>query len=86
MDMDFRNDSYIRNAHLLNCTIHNSYSLASGYNVDVENDVDVLIANESISEVKEDGTVLYNNEDMIKLLYKKIHDLEKEIKELKNNL
>ena len=86
MDMDFKNQYFIKNAHLLNCTIHNSYSLASRCNVDVENDVDVLIANEPISEVKEDGTVLYNNEDMIKLLYKKIHDLEKEIKELKNNL
>lgn len=86
MDMDFKNQYFIKNAHLLNCTIHNSYSLSSGYNVDVENDTDVLIANESISKVKEDGVVEYKNEDMIKLLYKKIHDLEKEIKELKNNL
>lgn len=84
-DMDFGRN-YIRNANIYNSVIHNTYYLSSGYNVDVENDVDVLIANEPITEVKEDGVVEYKNEDMIKLLYKKIHDLEKEIKELKNNL
>lgn len=86
MDIDFKNQYYIKNAHLLNCTIHNSYSLSSGYDVDIENDIDVLIANEPITEVKKDGTVVYNNDDMIKLLYEKIFNLEKEIKELKNVL
>ena len=60
-----------------------SYALASGLNVDVNNDADVLIANEDISEVDAQGNVSYDLNEMIKLLYSKIHDLEKEVDSLK---
>ena len=71
----------ILNARLVNP--QTSYALASGLNVDVNNDVDVLIANEDISEVDAQGNVSYDLNEMIKLLYSKVHDLEKEVDSLK---
>ena len=60
-----------------------SYDVASGYDVDIENNIDILMACEEISKVNEDGRVEYNVNDMFRLLYKKIHELEKEIEALK---
>lgn len=71
----------ILNARLVNP--QTSYALASGLNVDVNNDTDVLIANEGISEVDAQGNVSYALNEMIKLLYSKTHDLEKEVASLK---
>ena len=71
----------ILNARLVNP--QNSYAISSGLNVDVNNDADVLIANEDISEVDAQGNVSYDLNEMIKLLYSKIHDLEKEVDSLK---
>ena len=71
----------ILNARLVNP--QTSYALASGLNVDVNNDADVLIANEDISEVDAQGNVSYALNEMIKLLYSKTHDLEKEVASLK---
>lgn len=71
----------ILNARLVNP--QTSYALASGLNVDIYNDVDVLIANEDISEVDAKGNVSYDLNEMIKLLYSKMHDLEKEVDSLK---
>ena len=71
----------ILNARLVNP--QTSYALASGLNVDVNNDADVLIANEDISEVDAQGNVSYDLNEMIKLLYSKMHDLEKEVDSLK---
>lgn len=71
----------ILNARLVNP--QTSYALASGLNVDVNNDADVLIANEDISEVDAQGNVSYDLNEMIKLLYSKVHDLEKEVDSLK---
>ena len=71
----------ILNARLVNP--QTSYALASGLNVDVNNDADVLIANEDISEVDAQGNVSYDLNEMIKLLYSKVHDLEKEVEFLK---
>ena len=74
-------------------SVHPSYALASGYDVDVENDVDILIANEGISDIDENGNVSYDLNEMIKLLYSKIHmqeniidELQKEIKNLKGGV
>ena len=75
------NYNAILNARLVNP--QNSYAISSGYNVDVKNDADVLIANEKISTVSENGEVNYDINEMIKLLYSKIHTLEKEIENLK---
>ena len=84
--------------NILNPTIRGgsvqpSYALASGYDVDVENDVDILIANEGISDIDENGNVSYDLNEMIKLLYSKIHmqeniidELQKEIKNLKGGV
>lgn len=71
----------ILNARLVNP--QTSYALASGLNVDVNNDANVLIANEDISEVDAQGNVSYDLNEMIKLLYSKMHDLEKEVDSLK---
>ena len=60
-----------------------SANIESGYDIDIENDINVKIANEEISIVKEDASVEYDLNDMIKLLYSKIYSLEKEIKALK---
>lgn len=70
-----------------------SYALASGLNVDINNDADILIANEDISTVDAKGNVSYDLNEMIKLLYSKIHmqeniinELQKEIKNLKGGV
>ena len=68
-----------------NGNLTTSYNIASGYNVDIENDVDILIANEDITNIDEKGNVEYDLNDMVKLLYEKIHELEKEIEILKNS-
>ena len=78
------NYNAILNARLVNP--QNSYAISSGYNVDVKNDADVLIANEKISTVSENGEVNYDMNEMIKLLYSKIHTLEKEIESLKGGV
>ena len=78
------NYNAILNARLVNP--QNSYAISSGYNVDVKNDADVLIANEKISTVSENGEVNYDINEMIKLLYSKIHTLEKEIESLKGGV
>lgn len=78
------NYNAILNARLVNP--QNSYAISSGYNVDVKNDADVLIANEKISTVSENGEVNYDINEMIKLLYSKIHTLEKEIENLKGGV
>lgn len=78
------NYNAILNARLVNP--QTSYVLVSGYNVDVKNDAGVLIANEKISTVSENGEVNYDMNEMIKLLYSKIHTLEKEIKNLKEEV
>ena len=78
------NYNAILNARLVNP--QNSYAISSGYNVDVKNDADVLIANEKISTVSENGEVNYDINEMIKLLYSKIHTLEKEIEGLKGGV
>lgn len=75
------NYNAILNARLVNP--QSSYALASGLNVDVNNDADVLIANEDISEVDAKGNVSYDLNEMIKLLYSKMHVLEKEVDSLK---
>lgn len=75
------NYNAILNARLVNP--QSSYALASGLNVDVNNDADILIANEDISEVDAKGNVSYDLNEMIKLLYSKMHDLEKEVDSLK---
>lgn len=75
------NYNAILNARLVNP--QSSYALASGLNVDVNNDADILIANEDISEVDAKGNVSYDLNEMIKLLYSKMHDLEKEVGSLK---
>lgn len=71
----------ILNARLVNP--QTSYALASGLTVDIKNDVDILIANEDISTVDAKGNVSYDLNEMIKLLYSKVHDLEKEVDSLK---
>ncbi len=78
------NYNAILNARLVNP--QTSYVLVSGYDVDVENDTDILIANEEISTVSENGEVNYGINEMIKLLYSKIHTLEKEIENLKGGV
>lgn len=78
------NYNAILNPRLVNP--QNSYAISSGYNVDVKNDADVLIANEKISTVSENGEVNYDMNEMIKLLYSKIHTLEKEIESLKGGV
>lgn len=75
------NYNAILNARLVNP--QTSYALASGLTVDINNDADILIANEDISEVDAKGNVSYDLNEMIKLLYSKIHDLEKEVDSLK---
>lgn len=71
----------ILNARLVNP--QTSYALASGLTVDINNDADILIANEEISTVDAKGNVSYDLNEMIKLLYSKVHDLEKEVDSLK---
>lgn len=85
------NYNAILNARLVNP--QTSYALASGLNVDINNDADILIANEDISTVDEKGNVSYDLNEMIKLLYSKIHmqeniinELQKEIKNLKGGV
>ena len=73
----------ILNPTIIGGSVQTSYALASGYDVDVENDVDILIANEGISDIDENGNVSYDLSEMIKLLYSKVHDLEKEVDSLK---
>lgn len=75
------NYNAILNARLVNP--QTSYALASGLTVDINNDADILIANEDISEVDAKGNVSYDLNEMIKLLYSKMHDLEKEVASLK---
>lgn len=75
------NYNAILNARLVNP--QTSYALASGLTVDINNDADILIANEDISEVDAKGNVSYDLNEMIKLLYSKMHDLEKEVGSLK---
>ena len=75
------NYNAILNARLVNP--QSSYTLASGLTVDINNDADILIANEDISEVDAKGNVSYDLNEMIKLLYSKMHDLEKEVGSLK---
>ena len=85
------NYNAILNARLVNP--QNSYAISSGLNVDINNDADILIANEDISTVDEKGNVSYDLNEMIKLLYSKIHmqeniidELQKEIKNLKGGV
>ena len=73
----------ILNPTIIGGSVQTSYALASGYDVDVENDVDILIANEGISDIDENGNVSYDLNEMVKLLYSKVHDLEKEVDSLK---
>ena len=73
----------ILNPTIIGGSVQTSYALASGYDVDVENDVDILIANEGISDIDENGNVSYDLNEMVKLLYSKMHDLEKEVGSLK---
>lgn len=75
------NYNAILNARLVNP--QTSYALASGLTIDINNDADILIANEDISEVDAKGNVSYDLNEMIKLLYSKMHDLEKEVDSLK---
>lgn len=85
------NYNAILNVRLVNP--QTSYALVSGRNVDVNNDADILIANEDISTVDAKGNVSYDLNEMIKLLYSKIHmqeniinELQKEIKKLKGGV
>ncbi|WP_276699656.1 phage tail spike protein [Romboutsia ilealis] len=85
------NYNAILNVRLVNP--QTSYALVSGRNVDVNNDADILIANEDISTVDAKGNVSYDLNEMIKLLYSKIHmqeniinELQKEIKNLKGGV
>ena len=81
--VDMECNSYtLKNPVLSNATT--SAVLASGYNIDVENDTNVLFACEDITVVDENGNVFYDINQAILLLYGKIHDLEKEIESLKN--
>ena len=81
--LDMECNSYtLKNPVLSNATT--SAVLASGYNIDVENDTNVLFACEDITVVDENGNVFYDINQAILLLYGKIHDLEKEIESLKN--
>ena len=77
-------NAFIQESKLYNCVNYNS--LPTGVKVDVENDIDVLIASEPISKVNEDASVEYDLNEMIKLLYSKIHTLEKEIESLKGGV
>ena len=74
----------LSNAKIIGSSV--TYGIASGYSVDVENDTEVLIANEDISDIDENGNVSYDLNEMIKLLYNKIHSLEKEIETLKRGV
>ena len=81
--LDMECNSYtLKNPVLSNATT--SAVLASGYNIDVENDTNVLFACEDITVIDENGNVFYDINQAILLLYGKIHDLEKEIESLKN--
>lgn len=73
----------ILNARFVNPQV--SYNIVSGHNVDVNHDTNILIANEDVSKIDEQGNVSYDLNEMIKLLYKKINSLENEIESLKNN-
>ena len=81
----------LKNPKLYNASY--TYSIPSGYDIDVDNDVNIMIANEDITEVTPEGEVTFCMDDMIKLLYKKIseqekqiHTLEKEIENLKGGV
>lgn len=74
----------LKNPRLYNASY--TYSIPSGYDVDVDNDVNIMIANEDIAEVTSEGEVTFCMDDMIKLLYKKISNQEKQIQILEKEI
>ena len=74
----------LKNPRLYNASY--TYSIPSGYDVDVDNDVNIMIANEDIAEVTSEGEVTFCMDDMIKLLYKRISNQEKQIQILEKEI
>ena len=74
----------LKNPRLYNASY--TYSIPSGYDVDVDNDVNIMIANEDIAEVTPEGEVTFCMDDMIKLLYKRISNQEKQIQILEKEI
>ena len=74
----------LKNPRLYNASY--TYSIPSGYDIDVDNDVNIMIANEDIAEVTSEGEVTFCMDDMIKLLYKKISNQEKQIQILEKEI
>lgn len=74
----------LKNPRLYNASY--TYSIPSGYDIDVDNDVNIMIANEDIAEVTPEGEVTFCMDDMIKLLYKRISNQEKQIQILEKEI
>lgn len=74
----------LKNPKLYNVSY--TYSIPSGYDIDVDNDVNIMIANEDIAKVTPEGEVIFCMDDMVKLLYKRIYDQEVELQLLKDEI
>ena len=74
----------LKNPKLYNVSY--TYSIPSGYDIDVDNDVNIMIANEDIAKVTPEGEVIFCMDDMVKLLYKRVYDQEVELQLLKDEI